>query len=253
MFLEHFNSTIPASTATGTRYHLTENSKNEKTMIPTSTTSADTCWHKCGQFDNCYGKNGNPLGLPLHWKKINAGERGYDLETFCDKIAALPEGQVWRHNQAGDLPGTDGKIDARALRKIVKANRGKRGFTYTHKPTSSAANRKAIKHANDNGFTINLSADNLEMADKLAGLQIGPVVTVLPSTQTINTKTPEGRTVVICPADHVTKRDRGVNCGTCRLCAWAGREVIIGFPAHGSKRSAIDKSFVALSAITEAK
>ena len=98
MSKRHFSATSSASTACGTRYHLTEHSKNEKTMIPTSTTTADTCWHSCGQSKVCYAKNGNPLGLPLHWRKMNEGERGYDLETFCNKIAALPEEQVWRHN-----------------------------------------------------------------------------------------------------------------------------------------------------------
>lgn len=55
--------------------------------------------------------------------------------------------------------------------------------TDSHKPMSSASNRKAIRHANDHSLTINLTADCPVMADKLAGLGIGPVVTVLPSPQ----------------------------------------------------------------------
>lgn len=227
-----------------TLYHLSVRSRNEKTGVPTSTTTGDTCWTGCGQYQTCYAKNGNPLGLPGHWKKMNAGERGYSLDEFCEQVAALPEGQVWRHNQAGDLPGIGGKIDSKDLGKIVRANKGKRGFTYTHKDMSIAANRLAVKRANESGFTINLSADNLQMADELASLGIGPVAVVVHSTQTTNTVTPAGRKVVICPADHVTKRDRGVDCGTCKLCAWVDRKVIIGFPAHGGKKKAIDSTLI---------
>jgi hypothetical protein len=141
----------------------------------------------------------------------------------------LADGQLWRHNQAGDLPGIGDKIDRQALTKLVEANRGRRGFTYTHKPMS-IANRLAIAKANAKGFTVNLSADNLAEADALASLRIGPVVVVLPSDQLTNTTTPDGRKVVICPA--VTHDN--VTCATCQLCA-RQRDAIVGFPAHGAR------------------
>ena len=49
------------------------------------------------------------------------------------KIAALPVNDLWRHNQAGDLPGDGELIDKPKLRQLIKANHGKRGFTYSHK------------------------------------------------------------------------------------------------------------------------
>jgi len=157
------------------------------------------------------------------------------------KIAALPKGTLWRHNQAGDLPGEGDAIDARALNELVRANRGKRGFTYTHKPVSvnldpqHEANAHSVAYANARGFTINLSADNLAEADKLAEMAIGPVVVVLPAEQTRATVTPNGRKVAICPA---TISDN-VTCADCGLCALVNRKAIIGFPAHGaSKRKA---------------
>jgi len=41
-------------------------------------------------------------------------------------------------------------------------------------------NAVAIKCANQNGFTVNLSADSIEEADELVSLETGPVATVLP-------------------------------------------------------------------------
>ena len=220
------------------RYHLTAKSANPKTgPIPVSTTSRDTCPKTCGMYKACYAKSGP---LSLHWHRLNTGQYGLTLRQFLRRIGELPKGTLWRHNQAGDLPGKDASIDTKALSAIVQANQGKRGFTYTHKPMDRAENRKAIERANRNGFTINLSADNLVMADRLSALGIAPVATVLPANQLTNTVTPEGRTVVICPA--ISHKAKGVTCATCKLCAWSDREVIIGFPAHGSRKALIQIS-----------
>jgi hypothetical protein len=148
-------------------------------------------------------------------------------------IAALPDGQLWRHNQAGDLPQVDGTVDAVKLGQLVAANAGRRGFTYSHH--RDAASIAWIRHANAWGFTVNLSANDLADADALADHAAGPVVVVLPSTQTQNTTTPAGRAVVICPA---TQRD-DVSCATCQLCQ-RQRAAIVGFPAHGTRKRVID-------------
>ena len=73
------------------------------------------------------------------------------------------------------------------------------------------------------------------LENALADHHAGPVVVVLPSTQTANTKTPAGRAVVVCPA---TQRD-DVTCASCQLCQ-RQRDVIVGFPAHGTRRRVID-------------
>jgi hypothetical protein len=154
--------------------------------------------------------------------------------VFCDSIAQLPIGTLWRHYQAGDLPGQGDTIDTAALDMLVKANKGKAGWTYTHKPPTRS-NIAAIRRANKAGFTVNLSGNNLAHADVLADKKVGPVVVVLPADATKNTVTPAGRRVVVCPA---TIRD-DVTCATCRLCQRGDRAAIIGFPAHGaSKRKA---------------
>ena len=214
--------------------HITMRSANAKTgPIPVTTTSQDSCDTSCPFMGSgCYAESGP---LALHWRKVTAGERGIDWESFVATIASLPDNTLWRHNQAGDLPGIGAAIDAARLAKLVNANTGKRGFTYTHKTVAgdsdnARANRQAIREANDGGFTINLSANNLAHADELSDLDIGPVVVVMPR-DAVNTVTPAGRKVVICPAE--TRDD--VTCETCQLCARRDRNgIIIGFPAHGS-------------------
>ncbi len=61
---------------------------------------------------------------------------------------------------AGDLPGHGDRIDTLMLAELVEASRGRRGFTYSHKP-ASRENLAEIRRANRKGFTINLSANTL--------------------------------------------------------------------------------------------
>lgn len=211
--------------------HLTPKSANAKTgPIPVSTTTGASCPTDCAMKAECYAATGP---LALHWKAVSTGQRGTDWPTFTASIAALPDGQLWRHNQAGDLPQSGGTVDAVKLGQLVAANTGRRGFTYSHHRNAESINW--IRHANNWGFTVNLSANDLQDADALADHAAGPVVVVLPSTQTTNTTTPKGRTVVVCPA---TQRDN-VSCATCQLCQ-RQRSAIVGFPAHGTRRRTID-------------
>lgn len=214
--------------------HLTLVSRNAKTgPIPVSTTSAESCPTAC-PFNNangCYAASGP---LALHWRKVTNGLSGDNYGAFLDKVSRLMKGQLWRHNQAGDLIGEGDTLDVQALALLVKANKGKRGFTYTHKPLDTQAERDAIRDANKGGFTVNLSGNTLDHADTLADMGIAPVVVVLPHDATQNTMTPKGRKVVVCPA---TQRD-DVSCASCGLCQ-KQRDSIVGFPAHGpSKRKA---------------
>jgi hypothetical protein len=220
-------------------FHLTLKSSNVKTgPIPVSTSSAVTCPPTC-PFNNgegCYAGSGP---LALHWKAVTNGTRGDQFADFLDKIQALPNGQLWRHNQAGDLPGNGVEIDGAALGDLVKVNFNKRGFTYTHYDPSISNNAKYIKGANQFGFTVNLSANTPAHADELSALNIAPVVTVLPANQVENSYTPGGRKIVVCPA---TIRD-DISCSTCKLCAVSDRLVIIGFPVHGTQKKRAARVF----------
>ena len=212
-------------------YHLTLKSANGKTgPIPVSTSGDETCADDCAMALECYAATGP---LALHWRAVSDGRRGTDWPTFIDAVEDLPDDQLWRHNQAGDLPKKGGTIDPVKLGELVRANIGKRGFTYSHH--RDAASIAWIRHANQWGFTVNLSANNLRDADTLADYQAGPVVVVLPSTAKSNTVTPKGRPVVICPA---TQR-ADVSCKTCQLCQ-RQRAAIVGFPGHGSRYRVID-------------
>jgi hypothetical protein len=216
------------------RIHLTPISSNVKTgPIPVTTSDASTCPDVCPfKKSGCYADSGP---LALHWSKVSKGERGNDLSALAKQIRAFPRNQVWRHNQAGDLPGIGNVIDSDALAQIVDANKGRRGFTYTHKPcegANNASNLDAVKSANSQGFTINLSGNNLAHADRLANLQAGPVVCVVPEATESTFFTPAGRKGIVCPAQ---QRD-DITCASCQLCSRAMRSVIIGFRAHGTSK-----------------
>lgn len=232
-------------------------SSNSKTgPIPVSTTAKASCPTTCPFRGNgCYAEHGP---LAMIWAAMSdAGPnasfpqgRGEmhttDWTGLCAAVAKLPEGQLWRHNQAGDLPHTDGAISYAAVRALIMANAtsGARGFTYTHHDVESLTdnghhNRNLVEWSNAYGFTINLSANSLEHADALADRRAGPVCAVLPASTlpewnapAPRLETPQGRKVVVCPA---TYRD-DVSCASCKLCAIADRDFIVGFPAHGSAK-----------------
>ncbi len=213
--------------------HLVVTSQNRKLgRIPVSMTDMKSCPTTC-TFRNagCYAEYGQVI---MWWRKV--AQRGSPWADFCRAIAALPVGQLWRHNEAGDLPGLENVVDVRALGQLVRANRGRRGFTFTHKPLMRSVERIAVAAANANGFTINLSADNLEDADRLADLGIGPVVTVVSSDAPAGLRTPAGRKLVLCPAE-----THGLTCLDCQLCAHATRKSIVAFRAHGQSKAIVSE------------
>ena len=202
---------------------LTPISSNRKTgAMPVSYSTKEWCPDSCPlKAAGCYAKHGH---TGMHWRKVTAGERGTDWNTFVSKVRHLPKGGIWRHNVAGDLP----IFDHGMIRQLIKANTGKGGFTYTHHlPT--AENAGIIAESNANGFTVNLSADTTAKADTYVELGIAPVVTLLPTDSAKVTFTPKGRKVVRCPAETSKK----VTCQSCRLCQKTDRP-IIGFTPHGS-------------------
>lgn len=223
---------------------LTKVSSNVKTgKIPVSTTTFESCPNRCSLKNNgCYAGSGP---LAMHWKKVTEGTRGTDWETFCGEISNLPDGQLWRHNQAGDLCGDAETIDFEKLAMLVDANKGKRGFTYTHYDVlNNLQNKYAVKLANSMGFPINLSAESLEEADALVASGAGPVVTIMPMDASKVTVTPAGNKVILCPA---TYRD-DVSCESCELCHKQGKRAIVGFPVHGTSKKKAEKVFMMKSA-----
>ena len=215
-------------------YHLTIKSRNRKTgCIPVSTSPANTCPTTCPfRRSGCYAQGGP---LSIHWAKVSSGKSGVKWLSFVDQIQSLPPNTLWRHNQCGDLRGSKNRINRTALNQLVQANQGRNGYTYTHYPMNTH-NRQAIQHANQQGFTINISTESLTQADELLDLNIGPVVLTMPSNAT-NTRTPKGRRVIVCPA----QTNDTITCDQCKLCARGDRKVVVGFRAHGCSKGTVDR------------
>jgi hypothetical protein len=203
-------------------------SLNKKTgPIPTSMSERGTCPPSCSFYKaGCYALYGK---LGSHWKRVGAEQWHLSWSEFLETVRGLRPGTIWRHNTAGDLQGRGDSFDTSSFRSLVEANRGKRGFTFTHKPLRTPFQKQAIREANDAGFTVNLSADTFAQADKRADEGIGPVAVVLPEDAPSKLRTPKGRHVIVCPA----QRFENVTCKSCKLCALPHRKAIIGFRAHG--------------------
>ena len=211
-------------------YQLVKRSDNGKTgHMPTSNSNSSTCPSACPFKDNgCYAQAG--FHTMLNWRKVDNGERGKNWQGFIEDVKQIKPNTVWRHNVSGDLPGVDNDIDAIKLAELVDASRHARGFTYTHKPMTPA-NQESVKQANDKGFTINLSANNLAHADELKALNVAPVTVVVTADSPLTQFTPAGNKVIVCPA----QRKDNVTCASCKLCAIADRKVIVGFQVHGNQ------------------
>jgi hypothetical protein len=221
------------------RFHFTPKSANVKTgPIPVSTSSSVTCPSTCPFKGNgCYAESGP---LALHWREVTAGNRGTDAAGFFDSISKLPIGQLWRHNQAGDLPHTLGRISRRFIKSIVEANKGRRGFTYTHHDITKGENLALVRYANRNGFRVNVSTESEAAADRavLAGL---PAVIAVPSTETrTHWRTPAGHVVTVCPAQRKEDQFSGVSCSSCQLCQTRDHRQIIAFIVHGTSKKRAD-------------
>jgi hypothetical protein len=220
------------------RFHLSRVSTNSKTgPIPVSTSSAATCPATC-PFNNgggCYAAN---YPMRHHWEAVSRGERGEPLQRFLANIAALPAGQFWRMNQAGDIPHTAGRISRRFIRGLIAANRGRRGYTYTHHRLDIGENLPLIRQANRNGLTVNISTETETAADSAIAAGLPAVLTVSSDESRTTWQTAAGNRVLVCPA----QRSDTKTCADCQLCHKRGRRVIIAFLAHGTAKRKAERS-----------
>lgn len=198
--------------------------------IPVTRSPRANCPDSCAFKGNgCYAEN-----APLVWAWA---DDKLDFDAMLKGIRTLAKGQLWRHNEAGDLAvNANGGLDGLKLQRLVNANKGKRGFTYTHHDPRIGLNMLLIGMANRGGFTINVSADNLEQADEYRFFEL-PTVVVLPLGTPNVSYTPAGHKVVACPAE---KSER-VTCAKCALCQKADRDYIIGFRAHGTRKKLVSR------------
>jgi ferredoxin len=179
----------------------------------------------------CYAKG---VRMLTHWQKMRDAMSAQEFALLLKRKVA--KGQLWRMATAGDMPGKCETVNEKEFNIIVKANEGRKGFTYSHK-YNLAGNIVLFKKALKKGFVVNLSANNVEHADVLADQGL-PVVCVLPMDATEKSyNTPQGRKIVTCPY----ALDKTKTCNVCGLCAKGDRSFIIGFPAHGTRKRTADK------------
>jgi hypothetical protein len=123
------------------------------------------------------------------------------------------------------------------LAQLVAANKGRKGFTYSHHRLTPE-NILALADANNKGFTVNISTESVSYADALMTKCGIPAVAVVPSDQTERIyRTESGRKVVTCPAtifDDIT-------CAKCGICQQSDREFIVAFPAHGAAKKTVNQ------------
>lgn len=219
-------------------------STNQKTgPMPSTMASKGTCPDSCPLKDNgCYAEN---APMVWHWEKIQGS-----FKDMITSIRRLPRGLMWRYGQAGDLPGEGDEIDREQFLELAKANQRRPVLCYTHKPISEH-NLTTLKMGAKIGFNVNLSANGLKEVDSLVATGL-PVVTLLPFEYQKTKKetlsqfrdrvrklplvTKGGSKIAICPATYME-----TTCIDCGVCADPIRsKVVIGFPAHGTKRRIAD-------------
>ena len=212
---------------------LTVSSSNDKTgKIAVSTTSREGCPTTCelAGVGGCYAEAG--YRTRDHWNKVTKGERGLPEQEFINAVARLKTGSKFRHNVAGDLWHTTGRIDASLLRSLADSTQHlKAAWTYTHH-LRTRENVAAIRSAIRRGFTVNLSTESRAEAARLVKRGL-PVVCVVAPDAAPNF-THQGIRFRQCPATFEGSPTQCASCGGgIPLCARADREFVITFPAHG--------------------
>jgi hypothetical protein len=222
------------------KFQFIKKSSNVKVgAIPVTNSPRATCPSNCPLSGDggCYAEAG--FHTRLNWDKLDRGERGLEWSAFIEKIEALPKGQLWRHNVSGDLPSAqDNLMDARAIQELVLANKGKKGFTYTHYPMTML-HRHIVSDANQKGFTINVSCETVQDAVKYHKQGL-PSVTLLPIDAPPKIVY-DGVVVATCPATY-----KDTSCKECGLCARSDRNVVVGFPVHGTRKNAAATNLIAI-------
>lgn len=213
-------------------FHFRRVSTNRKLgPMPAVMASQETCRSTgCTLMGaGCYAEHGPGS---IMWRALTAGKavNQVTLEQLLHLIRALPKRIRWRYGTAGDLPPNPADV-----LDMAKANAGREAIVFTH-----GRLYETYRQAASLGMHINVSTDSAAQAD--AVLDAAPdmsVVTVLPSTAGRGRhRTPAGREIAVCPATYAER----VTCSTCNLCSRPRpRGVIVGFPAHGTRRRMIDQ------------
>jgi len=188
-----------------------------------SNTVRESCPSGCAFKDICYGEH---FRTRIAWDRIK--EHGKSWEEFLYAVKRIPRGALWRHNVVGDLPQRSGTINRQMMRGLVAANKGRRGFTYTHH-VLTPANIKTLQDVNAGGLTVNVSCETEAQVDKARALGLPAVIVRSRATgYQKNETTPDGHPIRQCPAEI-----SDMTCAECGICARPLRLTVVGFTAHG--------------------
>ena len=222
------------------KFHFVKKSGNKKTgYMPVTYNSRLSCPNSCifkkENGGGCYAETG--YYTRLNWDKVTSGERGGSFKELLQNIKSLKPGTIWRACVAGDIPSNNkGEISRTYIKGITEANKGLKGYTYTHNRLDIGENISLLKTANKQGFTVNISTESEAAADN-AVLNSLPAVIVVKSTETRHSWfTKNKNKILVCPA-----QTSGVNCIDCQLCQHRAKNLIIAFKAHGNQAKKIDK------------
>jgi hypothetical protein len=156
------------------------------------------------------------------------------VESIVKAINDLPPRIIVRHNEAGDLPHVNGKIDDAAWSAIDAALSGKKRlpFTYTHHKLTDSN----IAIMERSKTVINASCESIQKVKR--SIERGlPTVAAVKGLDKMAYK--QGVKFVQCPAEYL----EGMQCIKCGngtpLCARRDRNYVIGFNAHGVAKSKV--------------
>ena len=215
------------------KYSLSLGNKKTGAMLLVRSPRA-TCPDSCGlKKEGCYAYN---FPLVLHWAKQDT--TGVDFSTVLYAIRSLPRDSIWRLFEAGDFepsPENPELISDSQVLSLLSANRGKKGFGYTHYPV--LPNLEVLQLMNSSGLTINVSADTVEQAKLYFELGL-PTVLVVAENHPKDSVV-DGMRVVVCPNQSTVAKP---TCLQCQLCQVVDRDYVIGFRAHGTKKRKIKVS-----------
>ena len=175
-----------------------------------------------GDNPTCYAQSGTPAMAHSSISKAADNGKDYSLEHALNHGSRAAK--IVRVGAIGD-PAALSPIDSAYIRQTIK-RAGLSLVGYTH--------GWLMKTAQHWRGSLMASCDNLEQADQ-AIANGWRVAVVLPYDHIDRkTYTPDGHTVIVCPA---ILKPEIVTCNSCILCDASKPGPIIGFPDHGPGRA----------------
>jgi hypothetical protein len=212
----------------------TSRSNNRKTgnvpnaWIGLSREEAEDSCSGCSMLDKgCYAHHGSVLiGSMSVTRAAKKNPEGYTLQTALKE--RHKKAKMVRVTALGDI-GRGGKELADTIVDTVReTGLALVGYTHHWREQDVADSWKGRLMA---------SCEDLSDADLAADAGWRAAAVVMSDHPRVS-KTPAGRTVIVCPAQ--LKDDYSVTCNSCRLCNASARGPVIAFRAHGNNLKSVE-------------